>query len=297
VQEARAPGRTALKEKRAAIDEAPSDLPSEQRKELEDELAALKQHDEQLVSAFPFQETFPLVPDGKWWHWGLLAVGLALVVEFAARTPVVPVGVGHLFRGAAAGVIASAVLPPDWQKGEVRWILPLTAAVMAAQWAMLDTVSRRNPGGTLAACLSLVTGGVACVAIHDEQARFTDFATFLAAALGVLAVGGWVTRADTGSAAAVAVIPVLTVLMMTRDSVPPYEPEWMSHPPVPVPAYWLVGLAPLVLGVFLIPPVTRFGTRWYSIPVKLLLVAIPVGIAVYLCVTEAPMKFDKETWE
>ncbi len=297
VEEMRAPGRAAIKEQKAAIDDAPSDLPSEQKQALQDELAALKQRDEQLVSAYTFQETFPLVPDGKWWHWGLLAVGLALAVEFSARIPGVPVAVGQLFRGVAAGVIASAVLPPEWQKGMDRWLLPFTAAVMAVQWGMLDAVSRRNPGGTLAACLSVVALGASCVAIHDDQARFTDFVTFVAVALGVLAVGGWVLRADTGSAAAVAVVPLLTVLLMTRESVPPYEPEWMTHPPVPALAYWLVALAPLVLGLFLIPPVTRFGTRWYAMPVKLLLVLIPVGIAVYLCATEAPMTFDKEKWE
>lgn len=252
---------------------------------------------QQLAEQYPFQETFPLVPEGKWWHWGLLAVGLALAVEFAVRIPGVPVTVGHLFRGAAAGVIASAVLPPGWQQGADRWTLPLTAGLVAVQWGMLDAVSRRNPGGTLAACLALVAGGVACVAIHDETALFTDFATFLAAALGVLAVGGWVSRSETGSAAAVAVVPVVTTLLMIRDGVPPYEPEWMKHPPVPTAAYWLVGLAPLMLGVFLIPPVTRFGLRWYSVPVKLALVLIPVGIAVYLCVTGAPLEFNKETWE
>lgn len=296
VEEARAPGRAAIKAQKAAIDDAPGDLPGEQLQALKDELEALKERDEKLATAYPFQETFPLVPDGKWWHWGLLAIGLALLVEFAASLPGVPVGVGHLFRGVAAGVIASAVLPPDWQKGVDRWLLPFTAAVMAVLWGMLDAVSRRNPGGTHAVCLSVVALGAACVAIHDDQGRFTDFATFLAVSLGVLALGGWVLRADTGSAAAVAVVPIMTVLLMTRESVPQYEPEWMSHPPVPALAYWLVGLAPAVLGLFLVPPVTRFGTRWYSIPVKLLLVAIPVAIAVYLCVTEAPMSFDQEKW-
>lgn len=298
VEELRAPGRAAIKEQKAAIKEAPGDLPAEQRKILEDELEELKQRDEQLVTAYAYQETFPLIPDQAWWHWGLLAVGLSLSVELLVRLPGVPVGVGHLFRGVAAGVIASAVLPPDWQKGVDRWLLPFTAAVIAVLWGVLDGVSRRNPGGTLAACLSVVALGAACVAIHDDQAKFTDFSTFVAVVLGVLAIGGWVLRTDTGSAAAVAVVPILTILLMTRESVVPAD---LSEPPlragVPVAAYWLVGLAPMVLGLFLIPPVTRFGTRWYSTPVKLLLVLIPVGIAVYLCVTEAPMTFEKETWE
>jgi len=191
-------------------------------------------------------------------------------------------------------VIASAVLPADWQKGPDRWILPLTAAVMAVQWAVLDAVSRKNPGGTLAACLSLVAGGAACVAIHDGSARFTDFSTFVASALGVLALGGWILRADVGGG--VAVVPVITVLLMVREeALPSTADDLTKH--VPVVAYWLVGLAPLLLGLFLIPPLTRFGTRWYSTPVKLLLVLIPVGIAVYLCLSEAPLQLGKESWD
>jgi hypothetical protein len=247
----------------------------------------------QLTDTYKFEETFPLVPDGKWWHWGLYAILLGLLVEFAARIPGVPVAVGHLFRGVAAGVIASAVLPADWQRGADRWVLPLTAAVMAGQWAVLDAVSRKNPGGTLAACMAIVAGGAACVAIHDGSARFTDFATFLASSLAVLALGGWILRADVGGG--VAVVPVVIVLLMVREEALPSVADDVTQR-VPVLAYWLVGLAPLVLALFLLPPVTRFGTKWYSAFVKLLLVLIPVGVAVYLCLSEAPLKLDEEKW-
>lgn len=251
----------------------------------------LAQH---LSDTYKFEETYPLVPDGKWWHWGLYAIAFALLVEFAARIPGVPVAVGHLFRGVAAGVIASAVLPPKWQEGVDRWILPLTAAVMAVLWGVLDAVSRKNPGGTLAACLSLVAGGVACVVIHDGSARFCDFATFVASSLFVLALGGWVLRADVGGG--VAVVPIITVLLMIRDEALPTDPEETTKH-VPVAAYWLVGLAPLVLAVFLIPSVTKFGGKWLAAVMKVALVLIPVGIAVYLCVTEAPLSFEAESWE
>ncbi len=247
-----------------------------------------------LSDTYKFEETFPAVPDGKWWHWGLYAVGLALVVEYGARLPGVPVRVGHLFRGVAAGVIASAVLPPDWQKGADRWSLPLTAAVMAVVWGVLDAVSRKHPGGTLAACLSLVAGGAACVAIHDGSARFTDFATFVASSLFVLALGGWILRADVGGG--VAVVPVMTVLLMVREeALPTTSDDVTKH--VPVAAYWLIGLAPLVLSVFLLPRVSQYGMKWYSAVVKVLLVLILVGIAVYLCLSEAPMSFEKPEWE
>ncbi len=249
---------------------------------------------QQLSDTYKFEETFPLVPDGKWWHWGLYAVGLALVVEFGARIPGVPVAVGPLFRGVAAGVIASAVLPSKWVEGVDRWILPFSAGVMAVLWAMLDSVSRKNPGGTLAVCMSLVAGGAACVAIHDGSARFTDFATFVASSLFVLALGGWILRADVGGG--VAIVPVMTVLLMVREEALPTNPDDVTKH-VPVAAYWLVALAPLVLSVFLLPSVLKFGTKWYGAVVKLLLVLIVVGFAVYLCLTYAPLSFEKPEWE
>lgn len=247
-----------------------------------------------LSDTYKFEETYPLVPDGRWWHWGLYAVGLALLVELVARVPGVPVAVGHLFRGAAAGVIASAVLPPEWQRGADKWVLPLTAGVTAAQWALLDTLSRKNPGGTLGACLGVVAAGTACVVLHDGSARFTDFTTFVVSSLAVLAVGGWVLRADVGGG--VGVVPIFTVLLLVRDEAQPTSADdATAH--VPVVAYWLVALAPLLLSVFLIPPLTRFGTKWYATPVKLLLVLIPVGIAMCLCLSEAPLKLETESWE
>ena len=268
-----------------------SRVQSEKKVARDAENPELAQH---LSDTYKFEETYPLVPDGKWWHWGLYAIGLAMVVEFGARIPGVPVAVGHLFRGVATGVIASAILPPKWQEGVDRWILPLTAAGMAVMWGVLDAVSRKNPGGTLAACLSLVAGAVACLVIHDGSARFCDFATVVASSLFVLALGGWVLRADVGGG--VAVVPIVTVLLMIRDEALPTDPEETTKH-VPVAAYWLVGLAPLVLGVFLIPRITAFGRKWYATVTKVALILIPVGIAVYLCITEAPLSFEAESWE
>lgn len=241
-----------------------------------------------LEETYKFRAPFPWVPDGKWWHWGWYAVGLALAVELVARIPGVGVGVGHLLRGAAAGVIAAAVVPPDWQKPDTRWWLPLAAFGMAGQWAVVDAVGRRNPGGSVSAATAVYCLGAATVFIHDAAAGFTDVATFLFAALAVLTVLGWLTGTDVGAAAAAAVTPVSALLLMNADL-------RTSDPPVPHACYWLVGLAPLGLAVFLPPPLAAFGKWRLATPVKAVVVALPVAWAVYRCLTEAPLVFG-EKW-
>ena len=256
-------------------------------------VAAAKQaEDTETVARFTetyhFEAPFPWVPDGKWWHWGWYAIGLALAVEFVARLPGVGVGVGHLLRGAAAGVIAAAVVNPDLLKSETRWWLPLAAAGIAGPWAVVDAVGRRNPGGSVSTAMAVVSLGAATVLIHDAAAGFTDVSTFLLTGLAVLTVFAWITRTDVGAAGAVAVVPVATLFFLHRD------PEGDTK--VPVAAYWLVGLAPLMLAAFLFPPATRFGQRYWATPVKVLAVTLPVAVAIYRCVTEAPLKFGEEQW-
>jgi hypothetical protein len=253
----------------------------------------------ELARTYLFETPFPWVPDGKWWHWGWYAIGLALAVESVVRLPGVRVGVGHLFRGVAAGVIAAVLVLPRFLlksdkptpivfEPEALWHTVLTAVLMAVTWAVVDAVGRRNPGGSVASAMAIVCGGAAVVLIHDAAAGYTDVATFLLTGLAVLSLAAWVTGTDVGAAGAAAVVPVATLLLLNR------EPESTSK--VPVVAYWLVGLAPLTLAMFLFPPITRFGLSRWATPVKWLLVAIPVGIAVYRCVTEAPLKFGEEQW-
>jgi hypothetical protein len=241
-----------------------------------------------LTDTYHFRGPFPWVPDGKWWHWGWYAIGLALAVEFVARIPSVGVGVGHLLRGTAAGVIAAAVVPPGWLKPETRWWLPLAGLGLAGQWAVVDAVGRRNPGGSVTVAVAVACLGAATVFLHDGATGFTDLATFLFAGLAVLTLLAWATGTDAGAAGAVTTVAVAALLLMNHDL-------RSSDPPVPTACYWLVGLAPLGLGVFLVPPLRAFGKWRLATPAKVLLAAVPVGWAVYRCVTEAPYTFG-EKW-
>jgi hypothetical protein len=274
--------------------------------EMKSEVNSLKSQKEHLDAEYrrsvelAFEETFPVVPDPlKWWHRGLFAILVTVVLELVARSLKGPTYLGHIVRCVGSVAVAVAMTPENWWSlrfpdGGIPWVPVLFAGTVMLEWVLLAEYSRRQPGGTLSACLTVVAGGTACVVLHDGSARFTDFTTFVVSVMTVLAVGGWLLRADVGGS--VAVVPLLTVLMIVREeAIPSNADDLTKH--VPVIAYWLVALAPLLLAVFLIPPVTRLGLKWYATPVKLLLVVIPVAIAIYLCLSEAPLQLETESWE
>jgi hypothetical protein len=231
------------------------------------------------------RRVFPWVPDGKPWHWAWPAIGLALAVELVARTPGVAVGVGNLLRGTAAGVIAGFVVPPA-EQADMRWLVPAFGFAVAAQWATVDAVGRRNPGGSVALAVAVACGGAAAVLIHAEQAGFTDTATFLHVGLGVMAVLAWVARADAGAAAAVATVPLAVVLLLGRF----LRDSEVSHL-----IFALVGFAPALMGLFLLPGLDRWSGRVTGAVFRMAVVAVPVGFAVYRATVDAPLVFG-EKW-
>lgn len=291
----------ALKEARRPIAERIDEL--KDGAEAEQLKAEVKQLDAEKEAAtkYAFEETYPLLPPDpyKWWHRGFALLLLTLAFEFVLCLPKFPAVYAQLVRILVSVAVAIGMTPPEWWKMHfegvpVAWPPWALAGVIAGQWVILDLVRRVNPGAVHAMAVAIVAGGLSAVAIHDDSARFTDYATFLMMGLAVIAVGGWLTRADVGSVAAVAVVPVIVTLAVVRDDV---RLDDLTKPHVPRLAYWLVCFSPMVLGLFLIPPLTKVGTRWYGAVLKLLLVLIPVAIAVFLCVTEAPMNFEKaEEW-
>jgi hypothetical protein len=223
--------------------------------------------------------SFPWAPDGKWWHWAWWAFGLALVVELLARLPRVPVAVGCLLRGTAAGVVAGFVVPPTLHHAAPWWVLALAFPV-AAQWAIVDAVGRRAPGGAVSAAVAVACWGAAVVLLHAESLGFLNTATFLFAGLAAIAVLAWATGTDGSSAAAVATVPLVILLWfgkVLRDS------------GVPNASFLLVAFAPLLLGVALLP---QLGASRFSGVLKIALVALPVALGVYRAMTVAPYRFE-----
>ncbi|HET6574227.1 MAG TPA: hypothetical protein VFG68_11525 [Fimbriiglobus sp.] len=255
-------------------------------------------------SAMGTDAPFPWVPAGKPWHWAWWAFGLAVAVELVARTPGVGVGVGHLLRGTTAGVIAAFVVPaavapapgapsavhadaevPDVLAAQerLRWMIPAFALAVAAQWAVVDAVGRRAPGGATAAAVAVAANGAAAILLHAESLGFLHTATFLFAGLAAVAVLAWLTGADAGAAAAVATVPVCVLLLFGK---------YLRDSQVPGSSFLLVGFAPLLLGLFLLPGPNRITAWRLGTILKVLVVLIPVAAAVYRTMEVAPYSFE-----
>jgi hypothetical protein len=247
-----------------------------------------------VVSGNEARGVFEWKPDSwyKWWHWVYPAVGLAVAVEVVARLPGVGVGVGHLLRGAAAGVIAATVVPAGWTEQPAdRWWVPAVALALAAQWAVVDAVARRVPGWSVAAAVAAAAWGAATVLMHNKSHGFADLAVMLLAALGVLAGLARVTRTDAGPAGAAAVVPLMIMLLVGRETA--------SEPQVPKSAFLLAGFAPSAVGLFLLPGLSRWRQRRWAGVVLVGLVLIPAAVAGYLAMDAAPLQFgtEEEAWE
>jgi hypothetical protein len=253
---------------------------------------------------------FPWAPAGKPWHWAWWGFGLAVAAEVVARVPGVGVGVGHLLRGTAAGVIAAFVVPAAVAPApgapsavhadaedpavlaaqqQLRWLIPAFALAVAAQWAVVDSVGRRAPGGSAAAAVAVACWGAAVVLLHAESLGFLNVATFLFAGLAAVAVLAWVSGADGGAAAAVATVPLVVLLLLGKH---------LRDSKVPDSSFLLVGFAPLALGLFLLPGLNRLSTWRLGTVLKVLVVLIPVALAVYRAMEAAPYSFGpkEEEW-
>lgn len=240
-----------------------------------------------LLGNRPPRELFPWPPE-KPWHHAWPAVGLALAAELLARLPGVSAGVGHLLRGLTCGVIAAVVLPADYL-ADSRWWAAAFAGPAAVQWLVVAEVGKRSAGGSAALAVAVASGGASAVLLHAAGLGFLTVCTSVATALAAVAVMAWLTRSDGTSAAAVGTVPVLVMLLLGRT---------LQDSAVPDSSFLLVGFAPLTLGAFLLPRVSRFNDHRAGTLVKLLLVTIPVVVGVFLAMDAAPYTFGptEEEW-
>lgn len=252
-----------------------------------------------LVAGNLGRGALPWVPDNSWWQWVWWALLFGVAVEFVARC--VDPAVGHLLRAAAVGVVATAVVPADWQAelawkpGEgsavFRWAVPLFVAATAGMWGVVVEAGRRSPGST-ALAMTIVAWGTTAVLLHQSWLSGTDAATFLLAAVAAVTVLGILTRLDVSGAAGAAVLPVAVLLVIGRGLVSdPTAPN-----AVPKGCSLLVGLAPLGLGLFLLPGLTRLPTRRFGAVLPVAAVFVPVAAAVGWAMRVAPLKFGEESW-
>jgi hypothetical protein len=244
-----------------------------------------------MAVANHFRGSFPMPPDGKWWHWAWPALGVVGLVEVIAGLPGARVAAANLLRGAAAGMLATQVLPAS-ALAETRWLLPAAGFGLAIQWGIVDAVARTRAGASVGIAMLAVTGGTALVLLHDRSLGRADAAVMAGAALLAIVVVGAALRARASSAAALAAVIMPALLLLARSMA--YQPE------VPLSAYVAVGLAPLALlpallrSWFTRPTADsdhgRSGTLWGA-AINIALVAIPVGIGAQLAMRAVPNPF------
>jgi hypothetical protein len=222
---------------------------------------------------------WPVPPASSSWNrlpWASLA---ALWIGRVARLPTLPPATGALLRAGTAILIAWLVLPADLRHDN-DWLAPAFAALIFAQWSLLERVAAEAPGGSVPFCLAVVFLGAGAVLIHASAARGMDSAAALASALAGVALVAWWWRADAGGAVPASAVMLPGLLLMAQQ-----ESEL-----VPWYAFLLPALAPLLL-VEALPTNHWQGTRWrlLRLAVMLLLVLIPIVAAVAIAHAAAPM--------
>jgi hypothetical protein len=188
----------------------------------------------QLARSLP--EALTLISGASEWNRLPYAALAALLIGLLARCPRVPPVLAWLVRAAAAGLISWCVVPAAYQTA-VWWLAPALAVVVFAQWALLEPLAARAPGG-VALALALSAFVAAGVLIHAGSARLTDAALALGGALGGIAVAAaWLRGAAGGAVPGAAVLLPGLLLMGQQETFS--EISWL--------AFALAAVAPLML--------------------------------------------------
>ena len=224
------------------------------------------------ASGVPDEAAHP--PARYWLPWAVL---FALGVASLADAPNVPKIVSHLLRAAVAALVARLLVQPSL-RAEVPWLWPAFAAVVLAEWELLDAFA--GDGGWPIWGMGFVFLAAGAVLLHAHTARLADLATVAAGScFGVALASRWAT-ADLRGVSPFAAISLPGLMLIGRES---------TYSEVPAGGFALVALAPLVLAPLLLVPERH--RRWRLLAGLGLLLAAS-GAAVFLAWRAEPLSFD-----
>jgi hypothetical protein len=142
---------------------------------------------------------------------------------------------------------------------------------------LLETVCERRPGGETAFKLAVVSLGGAVVLLQAHSGSLSDAASVVAASLLGVALVMWWRQSDAGGAmpGIAVLVPGLMVAGRTQT--------FSEVPPI---SFALIGLAPLLLGIPLLPTAARWPRAARVLRAVLVLTAL--GVAVGLAMWAEP---------
>jgi hypothetical protein len=155
---------------------------------------------------------------------------------------------------------------------------------MLSIWVVLDGVARARVGGEVAAYLAMIFFAAGVVLLHGHSAKYMEIAVVIGSAMFGIAVVATLLKADVSGAipAGVAFLPGLVL-----GGKPSLETE------VPDVSFLLVSLAPLALGPFLIPALSR-KNGWLVRAIRFVLVLAPLVAAVVIAAQHDQIAIPEE---
>ena len=221
-------------------------------------------------------EDAPRHPPAHYWLvWSALIAG---VVGAIAGIPGVPVAIGWLARVIVCAFVARLLVPASL-RAELPWLWPTFAAVVLAEWALLDKLGE-EPRGWLPLGIGLVFSAGAAVLIHAHEARLTDLATILAGCWFGVAIAVWM-GANARSAAPIAAVALPGLMLVGQQS---------TFSEVPLTSFVAMALAPLALVPLLLPALRRRKKTLALVGLGLLLIV--VGTAIVLAARAESLDFE-----
>lgn len=220
-----------------------------------------------------FRGLIPICPDNLGWRWLFWTTLMALAVGLLTRVRGWPERLAWVVPATAA--LAACLLVPNHVQKLGLWPVALFTIVVAAEWTILDDSACRGPGGGIAMSLCLVFLAGAIVLIHAGCTLFFEAAVILAGSLGVIGAMAWLGRLEVGSVAPGAVVALAGLLLAGFAD---------TFSQVPAVCFFLVALAPLLLGVKLLPPVARMQPLpRLLVQTSLLLVPLIAAVILRVC--------------
>ncbi len=182
-----------------------------------------------------------------------------------------------ILRAAAAFAIAWWIVPEATSAVSV-WLVPAFALVIFLEWVILERIA----DAPTALCLTLTFFTAGGVLLHARMVSALDAATVCGSALaGLTLMAWWLRVAVAGAIPAVAVV-LPTLLLMGQQETGTDTLHWTT--------FALPAAAPLLLIVTV--PIGRTNAfRWYA--VRLILVLIPLGAALFLADQQAHYDFSE----